>query len=507
MHDDLRFAWFGRLLRLVAPPALLGGAFVFGDAVQAAETLDFAPLVAVPLPGTHPVMNGQVSNGERFGRAVAGLGDVDGDGVPDLVVGSRSDGDGGTDAGAVYVILMNRDLSPREAVKIGAGSGGMPASEIAAGDFFGYGVAGLGDVDGDGVPDLAVTAPNAEPPGMPPNANQGALFICFLRPDGSVRDHVRLDSQDGLPLVIGDSFGQGLANLGDLDGDGLAELGVGAPGADDGAMNAGAFFVIRVSASGSLQGWDRFSRETHPQWLPLGAIDNFGGRGSAVVGDLDGDGTIEVAVGCYRDDDGGVDRGAVWLLSLTPRPKGGVSLARTEKISATAGGFEGPLADGDLFGMTVAPLGDLDGDGVADLAVGNNLMDQGFANAGGLFLLGLDSAGAVRSQALIAQGTGFPGLSLIPGERFGRALANLGDVRGDGSVVLAVGAGAGVEGGRLWLVAIGARRTADLDGDGIVNGADLAALLAAWGGVGPADLDWSGGVDGVDLARLLADWK
>jgi hypothetical protein len=157
--------------------------------------------------------------------------------------------------------------------------------------------------------------------------------------------------------------------------------------------------------------------------------------------------------------------------------------------------------------MTVAPLGDLDGDGVADLAVGNNLMDQGFVNAGGLFLLGLDSAGAVRSQALIAQGTGFPGLSLIPGERFGRALANLGDVRGDGSVVLAVGAGAGVEGGRLWLVVIGARRTADLDGDGIVNGADLAALLAAWGGGGPADLDWSGGVDGVDLARLLADWR
>ena len=40
-----------------------------------------------------------------------------------------------------------------------------------------------------------------------------------------------------------------------------------------------------------------------------------------------------------------------------------------------------------------------------------------------------------------------------------------------------------------------------------MNGADLAALLAAWGGVGPEDLDWSGGVDGVDLARLLADWK
>jgi hypothetical protein len=507
MLDDRSLASRCRFLRPAAPLAILGGAFVLGGAAHAAETLDFAPVAAVPLPGSHPVMNGQVSNGERFGRAVSGLGDVDGDGVPDLVVGSRSDGDGGTDAGAVYVILMNRDLSPREAIKIGAGSGGMPASEIAAGDFFGYGVAGLGDLDGDGVPDLAVTAPNAEPPGMPANANQGALFICFLRPDGSVREHVRIDSQDGLPLASGDSFGQGLANLGDLDGDGRVDLGVGAPGTDDGAMNAGAFFVVRVSASGSLLGWDRFSRSTDPQWLPLEAIDNFGGRGSAAVGDLDGDGTIEVAVGCYRDDDGGADRGAVWLLSLAARPKGGVSLARTAKISATAGGFGGPLADGDLFGMTVAPLGDLDGDGIADLAVGNNLMDQGFPNAGGLFLLGLDSLGAVRSQTLIGQGTGFPGLSLIPGERFGRALANLGDVRGDGSLVLAVGAGAGVDGGRLWLVAIGRPRSADLDGNGLVNGADLTAMLAAWGGAGPADLDWSGSVDGGDLAQLLAGWK
>ena len=298
-------------LRCLAPLAVFGGTLLGAGLAHAAEALDYVPLGAVPLPGTHPVMNGQVANGERFGRAVTGLGDVDGDGVPDLAVGSRSDGDGGVDAGAVYVIFMNRDLSPREAVKIGAGSGGMPESEIVAGDFFGYGVAGMGDLDGDGVPDLAITAPNAEPAGAPANANQGALFICFLQPNGSVREHVRLDSQDGLPLVVGDSFGQGLATLGDLDGDGLVDLGVGAPGADDGAMNAGAFFVVRVSSDGGLLGWDRFSRATHPQALPLEAIDNFGGRGSAAIGDLDGDGAAEVAVGCYRDDDGGPDRGAV----------------------------------------------------------------------------------------------------------------------------------------------------------------------------------------------------
>lgn len=486
----------GAMSLLAALPAVGGGEYRFvavGSAV---------------LAGTDPALGGQVSAGERFGRAVTGVGDVDGDGVPDVVVGSRSDGDGGKDAGAAYLVFMNRDLSPRSSVKIGAGSGGMPATEIRPGDFFGYGVAGIGDLDGDGVPDLAIAAPNAEPPGAPAMANQGALFICLLTAAGEVREFVRLDSAAGLPLANGDSFGQGLASLGDLDGDGLAELGVGAPGSDDGAGNAGAFHVIRLSETGSLRGVDRFSAATHPELLPLEAVDNFGGRGAAAIGDLDGDGAVEVAVGCYRDDDGGTDRGAVWILSLRPRAAGGFSLERSAKISATAGDFAGPLADGDLFGMTVAPLGDLDGDGVADLAVGNNLMDAGAPSSGGVFLLGMTPQSEVASQALVAATTGFPDLAIIPGERFGRALANLGDIRGDGGLVLGVGAGAGVEGGRLWMLAIGPAQRADLDGDGAVNGSDLAILLSAWGGKGgSADLDGDGLVGGADLAVLLSAWR
>jgi hypothetical protein len=468
----------------------------------------FVAIGAAVLSGTDPVLDGQVSPGERFGRAVTGLGDVDGDGVPDIAVGSRSDGDGGKDAGAVYLVFMNRDLSPRSSVKIGAGSGGMPATEIRAGDFFGYGVAGLGDVDGDGVPDLAITAPNAEPAGAPAMANQGALFICFLTAAGEVREFVRLDAEDGLPLANGDSFGQGLASLGDLDGDGIPEIGVGAPGSDDGAGNAGAFHVVRIAGSGSLRGADRFSAATHPSLLPLESVDQFGGRGAAARGDLDGDGAVEVAVGCYRDDDGGPDRGAVWILSLRPRPAGGFTLDGTAKISATAGGFAGPLADGDLFGMTVAPLGDLDGDGVPDLAVGNNLMDAGAPSSGGVFLLGMTADGGVSSQSLVAATEKFPDLAILPGERFGRALANLGDLRGDGGLVLGVGAGAGVQGGRLWMLALGPVRKADLDGDGRVDGADLAVLLAAWGSAGgAADLDGDGRVDGADLAVLLSAWR
>ncbi len=457
------------------------------------------------ISGQDPVLGGQVANGERFGRAVTGVGDVDGDGIPDIAVGSRSDQDGGPDAGAVYIVFMNRDLSPRSAVKIGAKSGGLPTGTIREGDMFGYGVAGIGDIDGDGIPDLAVTACNAEPAAAPANANEGALHVCLLRRDGTVRETNRIDRMDGMPLSTGDSLGQSCASLGDLDGDGYVEIGIGATGDDAGGFNRGALHVVEVGPLGQLREWRRFSSATHPSLLPIDDIDNFGGRGVARLGDLDRDGSVEIAVGCYRDDDGGTDRGAVWILSLRPGAAG-LALERTAKISSSAGGLEGPIANEDLFGMTVAPLGDLDGDGTPDVAVGNNKSDVGGTDTGTLFLLGLGAQGTVRDQCVISRNSGFPGLTLIPGERFGRALANVGDIRGDGSQVLAVGAGAGVAGGRLWLLAVGRARTADINGDGSVNALDLAAVLSGWSQPGDADVDWSGRVDALDLARVLSAW-
>ncbi|MEY2795155.1 MAG: hypothetical protein RIR10_871 [Planctomycetota bacterium] len=484
---------------------LVASATIASSAASAAE-LPFAAIASRVISGQNPVFGGQIGTGERFGRACTGIGDVDGDGVPDIAVGSRSDQDGGTDAGAVYVVLMNRDLTPKAATKIGAASGGLPKGTIEAGDMFGYGVAGIGDLDGDDVPDLAITSPNAEPAGGAVNANRGALYICFLNASGSVREFTQIDNEDGLPLAIGDSCGQGCAHLGDLDGDGLPEIGLGAPGIDDGAMNAGGMFIVSVTPNGALARWTRITQSTSAAMPALGEVDNFGGRGLANVGDLDGDGSIEIAVGCYRDDDGGLDRGAVYLLSV--RASGSAFVVdRVAKISSSAGNLLSPLEDEDLFGMTVAPLGDLDGDGVSDLAVGNNKDDIGAVDMGALFLLGLDADGNVAREAVVSQTSEFPGLSLIPGERFGRALANFGDIRGDGSVVLGVGAGAGVNGGRLWLVAVGRERSADFDSDGVIGGADLAALLSAWGTNGPTDLDWSGETSGGDLAAFLAAWR
>ncbi len=99
-----------------------------------------------------------------------------------------------------------------------------------------------------------------------------------------------------------------------------------------------------------------------------GTLDNndyFGGS-VASLGDLDGDGVGDQAVGARNDGDGGDYRGAVWVLFLN---KDG-TVKSHQKISSTEGGFTGTLDDNDSFGYSVDSLGDLDGDGVGNLAVG-----------------------------------------------------------------------------------------------------------------------------------------
>ncbi|MCH8823510.1 MAG: FG-GAP repeat protein [Planctomycetes bacterium] len=238
--------------------------------------------------------------------------------------------------------------------------------------------------------------------------------------------------------------------------------------------------------------------------------DRFGGS-LARLGDIDGDGVGDLAVGASRDADGGLIRGAVWVLFLNPDG----TVKTHQKISSTQGGFLGVLDATDLFGWSLAALGDLDGDGVGDLAVAAAGDDDGGPQHGAVWVLFLNTDGTVKSHQKISstQG-GFTGL-LDDSDFFGYSVGALGDLDGDGIGDLAVGADrdddGGLNRGAVWVLFLDGISTcpADLNHDGSVGTSDLLILFAFWGEVDAfpeADLDGDGFVNTSDLLILFANW-
>jgi hypothetical protein len=392
---------------------------------------------------------GALSNLDGFGRSVTSLGDVDGNGVSDLAVGAALDDDGGLDRGAVWILFLDSDGGVVGEQKISLLEGGF-AGPLADEDRFGTSVAGLGDLDGDGVPDLAVGAISHDTG----STDQGAIFVLFLEADGSVAAQERIG--EGVGGFTGqldpfDSFGQGLAALGDLDGDGTTDLAVSAPGDDDGGSERGALWILFLLPDGKSRAQQKVSSTSGGFGGALANGDSFGSS-VASLGDLDGDGHTDIAAGAAEDNDGGLDRGAVWILS--PGPDGVVH--REQKISALAGGFTGSLDDLDFLGIAVAGIGDLDCDGLPDVAAGAVGDDDGGSGRGAFWNLFLTESGTVDFPTKVSSTFGgFTG-ALDGSDLFAVSIAPLGDLDGDGNLELAVGAMLDDDGGdgrgAVWLL-------------------------------------------------------
>ena len=142
------------------------------------------------------------------------------------------------------------------------GAQGNFTGELDDGDNFGASVSGLGDLDGDAVPDLAVGVPSDDDGGT----NRGAVWVLFLNVDGTVKGHQKISDIAGnfTGVLGGDMFGVSVSALGDLDGDGVTDLAVGAQLDDDGGTRR------RLLSGAAISAWDRSSCSRSPApWLPI----------------------------------------------------------------------------------------------------------------------------------------------------------------------------------------------------------------------------------------------
>ena len=237
---------------------------------------------------------------------------------------------------------------------------------------------------------------------------------------------------------VGDAFGQSVASLGDLDGDGVEDIAVGAWNDRTNGVEGGAVYVMLLNADGTVKSTTKIANGLNGG-PTLSSGDSFGSA-LASIGDWDGNGVTDLLVGAWGDDTAGPDRGSVYLVRLN---SDGTALD-TIKIAHELNG--GPsVADNDGFGLAVGSLGDLNGDGINDLAVG--AWADGAAGAtGALYLLMMNafdpsgSTDAVASTVKIASGTPSAPV-LVDGDRFGRSIASLGDIDSNPNTALAIAVG------------------------------------------------------------------
>ncbi|MES2772772.1 MAG: FG-GAP-like repeat-containing protein [Bacteroidota bacterium] len=286
-----------------------------------------------------------------FGTSVSSAGDLNGDGYSELIVGAPYCDAGQQDEGMAFIFYgYHTGISPV------AGSA-LQANQSDA--LFATSVANAGDVNGDGYGDVIVGAPfydNGQ-------TNEGAAFIYYgslVGVNETVAETLQANQDNA-------NFGTAVACAGDVDGNGYADVMVGANNYDNGENNEGAVFIYHSSATGV---------NINPAVMLESnqAVAGFG-RTLSSVGDVNGDGYSDIIVGAIGYDDGHSNEGAAFLYQGSPAGIVATAASVFQINQATA-----------FFGSAVSGGSDINGDGYSDIIVGSRLFDQSFVDGGAIFV-------------------------------------------------------------------------------------------------------------------------
>jgi hypothetical protein len=254
-----------------------------------------------------------VAANDYSGRSVSAAGDINDDGLGDLIVGAD-----GAYAGSSYVVFgQSTPFAATLALASLNGSNGFQLDGVAALDFSGSSVSAAGDINGDGLGDLIVGAFGADPNG----SSSGSSYVVFGQstPFAPTLALSSLDGSNGFRLdgvAAGDQSGRSVSAAGDINGDGLGDLIVGAFTADPNGSGSGSSYVVfgqstpfaATLALAGLNGSNGFR-------LDGAAAYDRSGRSVSAAGDINGDGLGDLIVGASgADPNGNSDAGSSYVV-------------------------------------------------------------------------------------------------------------------------------------------------------------------------------------------------